>query len=110
LLRLNQVISIGIDHTVVDIEASVSQSLIDLFNLKVGESFVISENDAERLYDELKSNALITNEFAGGTIGNTLHNYSVLSDSRSVLLGVMSENIKIGSYGYRYLCNTSSRS
>lgn len=54
-------------------------------------------------------NKLITNEFAGGTIGNTLHNYSVLADDKSTLLGVMSQDIKIGSYGYRYLCNTSSR-
>ena len=48
-------------------------------------------------------------EFAGGTVANTLHNYSVLSDSRSILLGVMSEQISVGSYAYRYLCNTSSR-
>ncbi|ELP14553.1 inosine/guanosine kinase, partial [Salmonella enterica subsp. enterica serovar Agona str. SH08SF124] len=27
----------------------------------------------------------------------------------SVLLGVMCSNIEIGSYAYRYLCNTSSR-
>ena len=54
-------------------------------------------------------NKLITNDFAGGTIGNTLHNYSVLDDDKSTLLGVMSQDIKIGSYGYRYLCNTSSR-
>lgn len=52
---------------------------------------------------------LITHQFAGGTIGNTMHNYSVLADDRSVLLGVMCSNIEIGSYAYRYLCNTSSR-
>lgn len=38
-----------------------------------------------------------------------MHNYSVLADDRSVLLGVMCSNIEIGSYAYRYLCNTSSR-
>ncbi len=54
-------------------------------------------------------NNLITHQFAGGTIGNTMHNYSVLADDRSVLLGVMCSNVKIGSYAYRYLCNTSSR-
>ena len=37
------------------------------------------------------------------------HNYSVLADDRSVLLGVMCRNIEIGGYAYRYLCNTSSR-
>ena len=42
-------------------------------------------------------------------MGNTLHNYSLLADGASILLGVMSENIRIGTSGYRYLSNTSSR-
>jgi len=42
-------------------------------------------------------------------VGNTLHNYSLLADDASILLGVMSENIRIGTSGYRYLSNTSSR-
>ncbi|EEZ41488.1 inosine-guanosine kinase [Photobacterium damselae subsp. damselae CIP 102761] len=70
---------------------------------------MITDEMAEALYRELKDNDLITHEFAGGTIGNTLHNYSVLADDKSVLLGVMSKDIEIGSYAYRYLCNTSSR-
>ncbi|MCL9782344.1 inosine/guanosine kinase [Vibrio sp. S4M6] len=100
---------IGIDQTLVDIEAKVSSELIDKFSLSKGHSLVIDDEAAERLYQELVTNNLITNEFAGGTIGNTLHNYSVLADDKSTLLGVMSQDIKIGSYGYRYLCNTSSR-
>ena len=100
---------IGIDQTLVDIEANVSSELISKYDLSKGHSLVIDDEKAESLYIELKENGLITNEYAGGTIGNTLHNYSVLADDRSTLLGVMSQDIKIGSYGYRYLCNTSSR-
>lgn len=100
---------IGIDQTLVDIEARVPQEFIEKFALSKGHSLVIDDQTAESLYQELKQNELITNEFAGGTIGNTLHNYSVLADDRSTLLGVMSKDIEIGSYGYRYLCNTSSR-
>jgi inosine kinase len=70
---------------------------------------VIADDVAEALYQELVRENLITHQFAGGTIGNTMHNYSVLADDRSVLLGVMCSNIEIGSYAYRYLCNTSSR-
>lgn len=70
---------------------------------------LISDDVAEQIYDELKSNNMVVSEFAGGTIGNTMHNYSVLADSHSILLGVMSQDIRIGSYAYRYLCNTSSR-
>ncbi len=100
---------IGIDQTLVDIEAKVTSDLIALYGLSKGHSLVIDDNTAEALYRHLKQEGLITNEYAGGTIGNTLHNYSVLADDSSTLLGVMSEDIKIGSYGYQYLCNTSSR-
>ncbi|RAS56472.1 inosine-guanosine kinase [Vibrio diazotrophicus] len=107
--RLSRTHIIGIDQTLVDIEAKVDSELIERYGLSKGHSLVIDDEAAEALYNELKQNGLIKNEFAGGTIGNTLHNYSVLADDRSTLLGVMSQDIKIGSYGYRYLCNTSSR-
>lgn len=100
---------IGIDQTLVDIEAKVSDEFIDKYQLSKGHSLVIDDETAEALYNELKEYDLVTDEFAGGTIGNTLHNYSVLADDKSTLLGVMSNSINIGSYGYRYLCNTSSR-
>jgi len=70
---------------------------------------VIPDEKAARLYAELLADTLISYEFAGGTIGNTLHNYSLLADDASILLGVMSEEIRLGTSGYRYLSNTSSR-
>lgn len=100
---------VGIDQTLVDIEACVDDDFIARYGLSLGQSSVIDDQTAEALYHELSSQSLITHQFAGGTIGNTLHNYSVLADDRSVLLGVMCNNIQIGSYAYRYLCNTSSR-
>ncbi|CNI49709.1 inosine-guanosine kinase [Yersinia intermedia] len=100
---------VGIDQTLVDIEAKVDEGFIARYGLSQGHSLVIEDDIAENLYQELTANGLITHEFAGGTIGNTLHNYSVLADDRSILLGTMCSNIKIGSYAYRYLCNTSSR-
>ncbi|MGP2470750.1 inosine/guanosine kinase [Yersinia sp. 2540 StPb PI] len=100
---------VGIDQTLVDIEAKVDENFIARYGLSQGHSLVIEDDIAENLYQELTANGLITHEFAGGTIGNTLHNYSVLADDRSILLGTMCSNIKIGSYAYRYLCNTSSR-
>ncbi|OOE46094.1 inosine/guanosine kinase [Salinivibrio kushneri] len=100
---------IGIDQTLVDIEAEVSDDFLERYGLSKGHSLVIDDERAEALYQELKDNNLVTHEFAGGTIGNTLHNYSALADDQSILLGVMSQDIRIGSYSYRYLCNTSSR-
>ncbi|WP_058971710.1 inosine/guanosine kinase [Type-D symbiont of Plautia stali] len=100
---------VGIDQTLVDIEAKVDDAFLQRYGLSAGHSLVIDDATAEALYDELMREGLISHQFAGGTIGNTLHNYSVLADDRSVLLGVMCNNIQIGGYAYRYLCNTSSR-
>ncbi|CAM4109712.1 inosine/guanosine kinase [Pluralibacter gergoviae] len=100
---------VGIDQTLVDIEAKVDDAFIARYGLSVGHSLVIEDDVAEALYRELHQGGLISHQFAGGSIGNTLHNYSVLADDRSVLLGVMCRNIEIGGYAYRYLCNTSSR-
>lgn len=100
---------VGIDQTLVDIEARVDDEFVERYGLSFGHSLVIEDATAEALYQELVAGNLITHQFAGGTIGNTMHNYSVLADDRSVLLGVMCRNIPIGSYAYRYLCNTSSR-
>ncbi len=100
---------IGVDQTLVDIEATIDEAFLERYQLSKGHSKVIDDDTAEALYGELKERDLISHEFAGGTIGNTLHNYSLLADNRSTLLGVMSNDIRIGSYAYRYLCNTSSR-
>lgn len=100
---------IGIDQTLVDIDAKVSEELLERYHLNKGGSTIIKNDVAVRLYDELLSAKLISYEFAGGTVGNTLHNYSQLSDETSILLSVMSETIRIGTSGYRYLSNTSSR-
>ncbi|WP_298445345.1 inosine/guanosine kinase [uncultured Ferrimonas sp.] len=99
----------GIDQTLVDIEARVDDDFISRHKLIKGNSMLINDEAAHALYQELQQQDLVSAEFAGGTIGNTLHNYSTLADDRSVMFGVMSANLQIGSYAYRYLCNTSSR-
>ena len=100
----------GIDQNIVDVTARVDDSVLNDFGLKKGASQLMSDDDAaQRLYTYLLENKLIEEEFAGGTIGNTLHNYSVLADDGSIQFGVMSENIVIGTSAYRYLCNTSSK-
>ncbi|WP_019026859.1 inosine/guanosine kinase [Colwellia piezophila] len=100
---------VGIDQILVDIEAKIDQEFLDDFGLTRGMSQIISDEVTEKLYQRLKDESLINYEFAGGTIGNTMHNYSVLADDRSVLLGVMSKNIHVGDYAYRFISNTSSR-
>ena len=99
----------GIDQNLVDITAQVDDALLRDFALEKGASQWLDNAQADRLYTQLQDRQLIENQYAGGTIGNTLHNYSVLADNRSVQFGVMSKNIHVGDYAYRYLCNTSSK-
>ena len=100
---------VGIDQTLVDVDARIADELLARYGLPKGASTVIGSDLAIALYDELLERGLISYEFAGGTVGNTLHNYSLLADDASILLGVMSETIRVGTSGYRYLSNTSSR-
>ncbi len=107
--KLKRPTVIGVGQTIVDIEARVDTDFLDKYDLSKGHSLVLEETKADALYQELVDKGLITHQHPGDTIGNTLHNYSVLADSKSVLLGVMSKNIEVGSFAYRYLCRTSSR-
>ncbi|MEO8842288.1 MAG: inosine/guanosine kinase [Kofleriaceae bacterium] len=100
---------VGIDQTLVDIDARIPDELLARYALPKGASTVIASELAAELYAELLAAKQISYEFAGGTVGNTLHNYSLLADDASILLGVMSAEIRIATSGYRYLSNTSSR-
>lgn len=91
-----------------DIEANVSYEFLKKYNIQKGESVVLDDKIVEEIYRELKNDKAIIGEYAGGAIGNTLHNYSVLSDSRSVALGAISKNISVGDYAFKYICTTNS--
>lgn len=64
---------IGIDQTLVDIEAKVDSDLIERYGLSKGHSLVIDDHAAEALYNELKEQRLITNEYALRACGWSLH-------------------------------------
>jgi len=100
---------VGLDETIVDVIANITDEFLDKFNIHKGLSNLVDEKTATAIYHELTEKQCISDHFAGGTIGNTIHNYSVLADDKSVLLGVMSSNIKLGSPAYHYICHTSSK-
>lgn len=100
---------VGIDQLLVDIECHVSDDFIKENGLTKGQSHILSDEDAEKIYLHLKEGNFITGEYAGGSVGNTLHNYSVLADERSVMLGTIKKNITVGDYAYKYIRNTSVR-
>jgi len=100
---------VGIEQLLVDIEVDADFGLLEHYGLNVGESCVLADDIVEEIYQKCVSEKLIIGEFAGGAVGNTLHNYSTLSDDRSVALGTICENIEVGDYAFKYICNTSSK-
>jgi inosine kinase len=86
---------VGIDQLLVDIECHVNDDFLVQFNLQKGQSQLIAYELCDKMYNQLKEERKVSGEFAGGTVGNTLHNYSVLSEERAVLLGAISKNITV---------------
>ncbi|MBF0104737.1 MAG: inosine/guanosine kinase [Deltaproteobacteria bacterium] len=97
----------GIDQLIVDIEARVDDTYLQLIGIKKGQSVILDEGKAVTIYNDLKNKRLITGEYAGGAVCNTLHNYSVLSDDKSVAFGTISKNISVGDNAFNYICNTN---
>lgn len=109
IFRPGNVYVVGLDQLLVDIEIPVDDEFLQKHQFKKGESFIIDDQLADTIYWQYKNRGLITGEFPGGAVGNTLHNYSILSDCPSVALGTINKNIEVGDYAFKYICNTSSK-
>lgn len=98
---------VGIDQLLVDIEIDVTDEFLAKHNFLKGQSFIIDDDLADSIYYESKKLGKVTGEYPGGAVGNTLHNYSVLSDDHSYALGSIKRQIEVGDYGFKYLAKTS---
>ena len=98
---------VGIDQLLVDIEIEVEDSFLDKHNFVKGQSFLIEDDLADQIYYEMKKEGKVSGEYPGGAIGNTLHNFSVLSDVPSYALGSIKRQIEVGDYAFQYLAKTS---
>lgn len=107
--RPGNVYVVGIDQLLVDIEIPVEDSFLADHQFSKSESFIIDDVLADKIYWDFKNQGAITGEFPGGAVGNTLHNFSILSDCPSVALGTINKNIELGDYAFKYICNTSSK-
>lgn len=109
LQRQGSVYVVGIDQLLVDIEIPVTEEFLMQHDFAKGQSMVIDDQLAESIYAQFKDQGLIKGEYPGGAVGNTLHNFSVLSDAPSVALGAINKQIQVGDYAFKYICNTSSK-
>jgi inosine kinase len=100
---------VGIDQLLVDIECHVDEAFLEKYNLQKGQSQLVDYRVCNEMYRTLKAEKKITGEFPGGTVGNTLHNFCILSEERAVLLGAITKDITIGDYSFKYIASTSSK-
>ena len=78
----------------VDIEARVDEDFIARHNLQIGASLLIDDEAAKRLYQELKDNNLISEEFAGLTdreFENFVHILPGVLDLKNELLKTLAD-------------------
>ncbi|OFZ20975.1 MAG: inosine/guanosine kinase [Bdellovibrionales bacterium GWB1_55_8] len=109
LEKSGDVYVVGIDQLLVDVEAHVDEDFLKTSGIPKGESVLLEDRTIDEIYLRLKEEERVRGEFAGGAIGNTIHNYSVLADDHSYLLGTISQQINVGDYAFHYVRNTSSR-
>ncbi len=105
----DKVYIVGIDQLLVDIEAHVGPEWLARLGVAAGQSEVLDDGLVDEVYAALKEAGHVVGEYAGGSIGNTLHNYSVLADNRSHLLGAITRHITVGDYAFHYIRHTSAR-
>lgn len=105
----DRVFLVGIDQLIVDIEIYLDSQDLELWDIAKGQSCLAPDEKVEQIYQYYREKNKIRTECPGGTIGNTLHNFSTLSDTQSALLGCINKNISVGDYSFKYLCATSSK-
>ena len=98
----------GIEQLLIDIEAEVETEFLDRYGIKKGQSMLLPDELIEEVYSELYSAGKIIGQYPGGAVGNTLHNYSILSDDVSIMLGAICRNLSVGDYAFKYVCSTCS--
>jgi inosine kinase len=99
--------AVGIDQTIVDIVFKCDDEVLSRFGLSKRCSVHLTDQEINEIYRHGQAQSLIRSSSAGGAVGNPLHNYSVLSGRESLLLGMISENIRLSDYAFRYVRTTS---
>lgn len=98
---------VGLDEVLVDLEIhGCPLSLLPELGLVSGESVQFSAEEITRLLNRVEKLGLEVRFAAGGTIANTLCNYTHLSGEPAILLGAIPETIRPGTPAFAYVAQT----
>lgn len=97
---------LGLDQVIADVEVIGAEPLMQEFGIRRGESVMLPDEVHAHLIERLRNSGCPFRMLAGGAVGNTLHNYGMLSGEPAVLLGCIDECIRPGSPAFHYLAQT----
>lgn len=98
---------VGLDEVIVDLEIhGCPQALLPELGFVAGESVQFSEEKIKRLLKRVGELGLEVHFAAGGTVANTLCNYTHLSGEPAILLGAIPEIIRPGTPAFAYVAQT----
>ena len=99
--------AVGLDEVLVDLEVhGCTPELVRELGLEPSESVQLSPEALERLLERVTRLGLPRRFVAGGTVANTLANFTHLSGEPAVLLGALPEVIRPGSPAFAYVAQT----
>lgn len=97
---------VGLDQVVVDIEVEGAERLASRFGLVAGESIQLPADAHSEMLDVIASQGLVTSHAAGGTVANTLNNFTHLAGEPAVLLGAIDACIHPGQPAFHFVAQT----
>ena len=98
---------LGLDEVLVDLEVyGCTVDFVKELGLVPGESVQLAPDAMQRLLARVADSGLAWRYAAGGTVANTLANYTHLSGEPAVLLGAIQRNITPGSPAFSYVAQT----
>lgn len=99
---------VGIEQLIIDIVVEACDDELSSWALEKAQSSIVSDELMDKMYYYYKEKEKITGVYPGGSIGNTLHNFSLLSDTSSYALGCINKLIEVGDYSFSYICATNA--
>jgi len=97
---------LGLDHVLADMEVEVPAQLVEELGLHSGESTPMEDEGLDRLLQRLEQRGLRPSITAGGTVSNSLNNYTFLAGEAAVLLGAIPRRLEFGDAAFLYVAHT----
>ena len=97
---------VGLDQVLVDVEVFTPEGFVHEIGLTPGESVQLTEERYRGLLKQIEERGFACRHAAGGTVANTLNNYTHLAGESAVLLGAIQDRIRPGSPAFHYVAQT----